>query len=121
MARISNATARKLGLTGKPKANSYPIVEMCKAMGLLAPESEHRFAPPRKWRFDFAWVNAKIALEIDGGTWTKSRHHHGTGLIKDREKLNAAAIAGWRVIRCGPEDVESGAVYELIRQAIGKL
>lgn len=29
---------------------------------------EHRFHPTRRWRFDFAWPDEKVALEVEGGT-----------------------------------------------------
>ena len=38
-------------------------------LGVTEPTREYRFAPPRRWRFDFAWVDRKIAFEIEGGTW----------------------------------------------------
>ena len=120
MARISNATARKLGLAAKPKAkaNVYPIVEMCKAMGLLVPESEHRFAPPRKWRFDFAWPELMLALEIEGGVWTMGRHTRGSGFEADCEKYAEASILGWSVLRVTPKMVKDGRVFNWIRRFI---
>ena len=30
---------------------------------------EHRFAPPRRWRFDLAWPAERLAVEVDGGRW----------------------------------------------------
>ena len=30
------------------------------------PTRELVFAPPRKWRFDFAWPEHLVAVEIDG-------------------------------------------------------
>jgi hypothetical protein len=41
-----------------------------RAVGLPVPIREHRFAPPRRWRFDYAWPAHRLALEIEGGTWT---------------------------------------------------
>ena len=67
--------------------------------------AEHRFHPTRKWRFDYAIPSAKVAVEIDGGVWTGGRHSRGAGQIKDMEKLNAAAIYGWRVLRFTPQQL----------------
>lgn len=58
---------------------------------------ELRFAPPRRWRFDFAHEGAKVAIEIQGGVWSRGRHARGAGMAKDYEKANAAVAAGWRV------------------------
>lgn len=58
------------------------------------------FGKPRKWRFDYAIPEHKIAIEIEGGHWSGGRHNTGAGFVKDMEKYNAAAMLGWRVIRC---------------------
>lgn len=63
------------------------------------PEREYAFAPPRRWRFDFAWPARLIAAEVEGGTWSEGRHVTGAGFERDCLKYNAAAAAGWRVFR----------------------
>lgn len=60
---------------------------------------EYRFAPPRRWRFDFAHPASRVAIELDGGTWTGGRHSRGAGYSGDCEKFNAAAALGWLVFR----------------------
>ena len=30
-------------------------------------QREYRFAPPRRWREDFAWPQARLLIEIEGG------------------------------------------------------
>ncbi len=72
------------------------------------PEREYRFAPPRRWRFDFAWPDLLIALEVEGGTRTGGRHVRGDGYEKDCEKYNEAAIRGWRILRVTASQVRSG-------------
>jgi len=62
-------------------------------------EPEYRFHPVRKWRFDFALPDKKIAIEIEGGIHTNGRHNRAAGYSADCEKYNAAALAGWRVFR----------------------
>lgn len=64
---------------------------------LPQPVEEYRFHVTRKWRFDFAWPDYKIAVEVDGGQWLARGGRHNTD--KDREKMNAAAEMGWRVFR----------------------
>lgn len=66
----------------------------------LAPVREHVFCPGRKFRFDFAWPDKMIAVEIEGGTaFGKSRHSRGKGFETDCVKYNIAARLGWRVLR----------------------
>jgi very-short-patch-repair endonuclease len=66
-------------------------------------QSEFRFHPTRQWRFDFAWPEYRVAVEIDGRGQGKpgavGRHQTVDGVRKDCEKINAAALLGWRVMR----------------------
>ena len=62
-------------------------------------EREYRFHPTRRWRFDFADPETKVAVEIDGGAFIGGRHTRGVGFVKDQEKLNTATSMGWRVFR----------------------
>jgi very-short-patch-repair endonuclease len=79
-----------------------------RALGLPSFEREFRFDPERRWRFDLAWPERRIACEVDGGVWTVGRHTRGRGWEADAEKLNAAAALGWRVIRVSGPMVEDG-------------
>ena len=88
------------------KANLILLAENL-ASGL---EREHRFHPTRKWRFDFAWPEFLVALEIEGGLWSKGRHVNPQGFISDCEKYNEASSLGWAVIRCPPTFISSKMV-----------
>lgn len=89
----------------------------CKAAKLPKPEREVRFAVPRRWRFDLAWTPHKLAAECEGATWTKGRHTRGSGFEKDCEKYNAAALAGWRVLRFTSQMVKDGRALAVIEKA----
>lgn len=97
---------------------SLPLDKQCKFANLPVPEPEHRFAPPRRWRFDWCWPEFQLALEVDGGVFVQGRHTRGAGVLKDHEKLNAAAIAGWRVLRVTPSQVRDGSALQLVEKAI---
>jgi hypothetical protein len=60
----------------------------------------------------------KVALEIEGGVWTNGRHVRGKGFLGDIEKYNAAAVRGWRLLRCTPEQFESGEIFPTLRAAL---
>lgn len=60
---------------------------------------EHYFHPVRKWRFDFALPDKKVAIEYEGLMSEKSGHTTLSGYTKDTEKYNAAQELGWKVIR----------------------
>jgi very-short-patch-repair endonuclease len=94
----------------------------CRALGLPQPVAEFMFAKAigRKWRFDFAWPEKMVALEIDGGTFIPGggRHSRGPALRQEMEKFAEAAIMGWRVIRCLPEHVTKGVAVQWVERAI---
>ena len=73
--------------------------------------AEHRFAVPRRWRFDYCWPTERVALEVEGATWTQGRHTRGAGYRKDCEKYNAAAALGWIVIRATTDMMRDGSVF----------
>jgi|SRR5665213_29551 len=62
-------------------------------------EKEYRFHVKRKFRFDFALPEYKIAVEYDGLNSEKSGHTTLTGFTKDTEKINLAISEGWKVLR----------------------
>ena len=65
----------------------------------LSPVREFKFHPTRRWRFDYAFPELKIAIEYEGIVSAKSRHTTMKGYTGDCEKYNEAAILGWKVIR----------------------
>lgn len=69
------------------------LVWQCEQVG-LRPVKEYRFHPTRLWRFDMAFPERRVAVEIDGAVWTQGRHTRGSGYIADCEKLAEAAILG---------------------------
>jgi hypothetical protein len=95
------------------------FLEQCKAHGLPAPVAEYRFALEigRQWRFD--WLFDFVALEVEGGAFTQGRHTRGQGFVEDIDKYNEAQIMGYLVLRCTPEDIETGAVFGLLKRALG--
>ena len=79
---------------------------------------EHQFHPVRKWRFDYAIVSLKIAIEVDGAVWVGGRHNRPAGYIADMEKLNTAASMGWLVLRITTDDRFASKTNELIKQTL---
>lgn len=63
------------------------------------PEAQYRFHPKRRFRFDYAWVEAKVACELEGIMSTKSRHTTIGGFVRDCDKYNLAIEKGWVVLR----------------------
>jgi very-short-patch-repair endonuclease len=86
--------------------------------GIKGFEREYRFAPPRRWRFDFAWPEIRLALEIEGGTWVRGRHNRPGGFAKDLEKYNTATLMGWRLLRFTPAQVTDGTALALVQLVV---
>jgi very-short-patch-repair endonuclease len=89
-----------------------------KLLGLPAPQREYKFAPKRRWRFDFAWPELMLAVEIEGGVWSGGRHTSGVGFTADCEKYNEATILGWRVLRVTGQQVKGLQAYEWTKRLI---
>jgi very-short-patch-repair endonuclease len=70
--------------------------------------TEYKFDESRKFRFDFAIPDKKIAIEYEGiyGGF-RSRHTSVQGYSKDTEKYNLATISGWRILRYTASTVDS--------------
>ena len=66
-------------------------------IGISMPVREYQFCKDRKWRFDFAWPERMIAVEIEGGHG--GRHQRYYGYQQDCDKYNRATLMGWKVYR----------------------
>lgn len=87
-------------------------------LGLPEHTPEYKFHPTRKWRFDYAWPELRIALELHGGVHSRGRHTRGTGFVADREKMNNAILLGWRVLEVTPEHIKNGTARQWLEQLI---
>ena len=72
----------------------------------------------KDWRIDFAFVEDKLAVEVEGGTWTGGRHTTGTGFDADCEKYNKLTLMGWRVLRFTGTSIKSGVALQCIEAAL---
>jgi hypothetical protein len=127
------AGGRVRGVQGQTVSEAELLLAVQLEQAGIPFEREYRFAPPRKWRADFAVVlfrhpsepsyaapdQVDLLIEVDGGAFIAGRHSRGTGVEKDAEKQSAAAILGYRVIRCTPRQVENGLALSWIKQALG--
>ncbi len=60
--------------------------------------SEYQFDPKRRYRFDFAHLDAKVAIEVQGGIYQPNLGHSSiAGIKRDCEKFSLAASQGWLV------------------------
>ena len=88
---------------GNPRTVTEDFLGLLREIGkdIPAPTQEYRFALElgRQWRFDLAWVDQRVAVELDGGGFVAGRHNRAVGMENDDQKLNAATCLGWRYLR----------------------
>lgn len=101
LGRLSRAGEPEPAEEGEGSVLERLLWQQLMELGVPAPDREFVFAwgSRRQWRFDFAWPALKWAVEVDGGIWTRGRHCRPLGFRADCEKLRAATIAGWKVLR----------------------
>lgn len=92
-----------------PKIDSTTLIflKLIEDRGIPYPMLEHKFHPDRRWRIDYAWPEQKLAVEREGGVWTRGRHTRPMGFIKDLEKYNNLTMLGWRLLRFTPQQILS--------------
>ncbi|HHO0790048.1 TPA: hypothetical protein ACRTNW_001420 [Aeromonas hydrophila] len=111
--------ARLLGNSPKAKSTANQVRKaqqvttlhdkvLAQLVGFPDPTTELLFHPKRKWRFDYAWEEQKLALEVHGGIHSGGRHTRGRGFVEDRAKMNEATLLGWTVLEVTPEHIKSG-------------
>jgi very-short-patch-repair endonuclease len=84
-------------------------------------EREYRFHAERRWRADFAHLQARCLIEVEGGIWVNGRHNRAAGFNADLEKYLEAGLAGWRVFRFGPDQITLDNIQQLaalLQQAV---
>ena len=118
MKRQPNTKTKK----SRQTANSYQIRDVfttiCRTDLKVECVKEYKFHPTRRWRFDYAIPEHKIALEVEGGVWTGGRHTSPKGFLGDIEKYNTATLMGWRVFRTTPDELYKLSTINLIKAAI---
>lgn len=112
----------------RSKIIAQKFADQVSARGLPEPEREYVFAKElgRRWRFDFAWPDRMIALEIEGlivmringELQVKGRHASITGFKDDCEKYAWAAVLGWRVLRFEQSQVKSRLAIEMLGRVL---
>ena len=85
--------------------NPKVVLAWMAEVGLPKPELEFRFCEERKFRFDFAWPEYMVYLEVEGGVWTRGAHGRGSGIVRDIDKSNLATEYGWRPLRVLPKNL----------------
>ena len=91
------------------------------AAGLPTPKRQYRFHSSRRWLADFAWVEQRLIVEVNGMTHVASRGHTSfEGIHRDYEKANGAQDMGYRYYQFDREMVEDGTAIRAICDYLGR-
>jgi hypothetical protein len=73
------------------------------------PERQAALVPGRRFRHDFYWPSARLAVEVNGGTWIPgTAHSSGAGIERDYEKAALTALNGVWTLFVSGRQVRSG-------------
>jgi len=112
--KAARRAKRKAEAVYKTSAGEALLIQQMGLAGITDWQREYRFSDTRMWRLDFAWPAVKLAVEIEGGTFSGGRHTRGVGFAKDCEKHSELTLAGWSLLRCTTEQVKSGQALQWV-------
>jgi len=113
--------------TKSPSRLEDRFLMLWKAVGDPPLEREYRFHAARRWRPDFAHLQARCLIEVEGGIWVNGRHsqsdwreerqimrqHDPQGEADERRRLSQPG--GW--LQCRSGTVPSGGRRDRFRAA----
>lgn len=109
--------AREPGVTRGPRE---VLARACRLQGVEGPRIGYCWQRERRWTFDLAWPDRRVAVVLDGGSRIGGRVVYGAGWIRDAQRLNEAAVEGWLVLRVTQAQVEDGSAARLIARALAR-
>ena len=79
-------------------------------------QRKYRFHAERKWRADFAHIESRTLIEIEGGIFIAGggRHNRAAGFVADPEKYLKAALDGWRVLRLTEPQITAPMIERIV-------
>lgn len=120
-ARIRSAASQLRG--AKVKANVARGAATCDFLAGQCIEflgvalREHPVVPDRRFRFDIAFPEHRLAVEVHGGTWGGAGAHvRGQHFESDCEKVALAMIAGWRVLSVTTHQARDGRAVAWLKR-----
>jgi hypothetical protein len=109
-----------------------------KLINIPDPQREYMFHEFRRWRFDYAWPQFMVAVELEGGIYRhgkpvfnvnpktgnvykstiKSGHLTIEGYESDIVKYNTAVLDGWQLLRFTHRFVADGTAITTLEKLI---
>jgi very-short-patch-repair endonuclease len=96
-------------------ANQFELI--LQMHGVTNFQREWKFLLKRRFRFDFAFINAKVAVEVHGNKF----HGRYNRLDGDSEKNNLAILSGWVILVVTTEQMKNSDYLSDFIKALKKL
>jgi len=91
-----------------------------RAVGLPEPVREYRAIEGRRFRWDFAYIEQRLLIEVSGGVYVpNTAHTSGKGISRDCEKANLATLQGYRQLTFTAAMIKDGTAIQMIQEALG--
>lgn len=114
--RMSRMISPRVEMTNGFNATVFSA--WCKEAGLPQPVFEYSIVPDRRWRWDIAWPDWKVAIEVQGGVWSRNGKGHArpSRVIKDMDKRNAATLWFWKVLEVTPQTLMRQRTIDMVKE-----
>lgn len=116
-AAAGRASGKRERSSEAPDIEGALVVELQRA-GLGGYERNYRFDPRRRLELDFAWIAARVAIEVQGGVHSRGAHVRPEGYRRDAEKSRRAQLMGWLVLPCLAADVKDLSIIADVETAL---
>jgi very-short-patch-repair endonuclease len=92
---------------------------MPSASGLLTPKTQVLAT----WEFDFAFLEQRLLVEIDGGIFMPGggAHSHPVDITRNMTKRNDAALGGFWLLAFTPREVRNGHAIAFTQKKLATL
>jgi len=94
------------------------LLAQIRMVELPEPIREYKAIEGRQFRFDFAWPNRNLLIEVHGAIFVKGGHSSGVGIMRDHSKHNLATLAGWRILYVNSATIDSGEAIRDIEKVL---
>lgn len=77
-------------------------------------EQQYRWHPNRKFRADYAFIEQRVLVELDGAV-----HRIKNRFKADIRKRQEAILQGWTMLPISTDQVRDGTAVEIVKRALG--
>lgn len=109
---INELIAERRGLNPLESGAERRLLELIRSVGLPEPANQVQVAARgRQMRLDFAYLEARVAIEFDGF----QPHSTRTAFVRDRRRVTDLGLMGWKVLVFTAESADVEVVDSIAR------